>query len=109
MPETQFHIDQNPADFSSHQLYDVAIVGAGPVGLATAIGLQKRGIENIIVLDQTKAFRQVGHGVDLLPNGLKALKWIDPEAYEAVKQTGFKFLTLRNQTANGVTKIFREK
>ncbi|MDE5076343.1 MAG: FAD-dependent monooxygenase, partial [Trichodesmium sp. St5_bin2_1] len=29
--------------------YDVAIVGAGPVGLATALGLRQRGIENIIV------------------------------------------------------------
>lgn len=31
---------------NSH-IYDVVIVGAGPVGLATAIGLYKRGITNI--------------------------------------------------------------
>ncbi|NEP79055.1 MAG: FAD-dependent monooxygenase [Okeania sp. SIO3B3] len=71
--------------------YDVAIVGAGPVGLATALGLRQRGIENIIVLDQTRAFRKVGQGVDLLPNGLKAIKYIDSQAYENIKETGQKF------------------
>ena len=67
--------------------YDVAIVGAGPVGLATALGLRQRGIENIIVLDQTMAFRKVGQGMGLLPNGLKALKYIDPKAYKNIKAT----------------------
>ncbi|NEO55159.1 MAG: FAD-dependent monooxygenase [Okeania sp. SIO3B5] len=71
--------------------YDVAIVGAGPVGLATALGLRQRGIENIIVLDQTRAFRKVGQVVDLLPNGLKAVKYIDNQAYENIKETGQKF------------------
>jgi len=28
-----------------NQIYDVVIVGAGPVGLATAVGLRKRGID----------------------------------------------------------------
>ena len=65
--------------------YDVAIVGAGPVGLATALGLRQRGIENIIVLDQTRAFRKVGQTIDLLPNGLKALKYTHTQAYENVK------------------------
>lgn len=58
---------------SINKIYDVVIVGAGPVGLATAIGLRKGGIENILVIDQARAFRPVGHVVDLLPNGLKAL------------------------------------
>jgi 2-polyprenyl-6-methoxyphenol hydroxylase-like FAD-dependent oxidoreductase len=31
------------------KIYDVVIVGAGPVGLATAIGLRKHGIENVLV------------------------------------------------------------
>jgi 2-polyprenyl-6-methoxyphenol hydroxylase-like FAD-dependent oxidoreductase len=71
--------------------YDVVVVGAGPVGLATAIGLRKRGIENILVIDRTRAFRQVGQIIDLLPNGLKALKYLDPKAYEEVKKTGIGF------------------
>ncbi|MEB3227973.1 MAG: NAD(P)/FAD-dependent oxidoreductase [Synechocystis sp.] len=64
--------------------YDVLIIGAGPVGLATAIGLQQRGINNILVIDQTRAFRPVGQFVDLLPNGLKALRAIAESAYEAM-------------------------
>ncbi|BAY80752.1 monooxygenase FAD-binding protein [Calothrix parasitica NIES-267] len=68
-------------------IYDVVIVGAGPVGLATANGLRDRGIENILVLDQTRAFRRVGQGVDILPNGLKALKCLSKEAYEEVIKT----------------------
>ena len=67
-------------------IYDVIIVGAGPVGLATAIGLRQRGIKNILVLDQTRAFRKVGTGFLVLPNGLKALKCLDKQAYEEVKK-----------------------
>src|ERR687886_154728 len=79
-------------DFPSPvEMYDVVVVGAGPVGLATAIGLHQRGIENILVIDQTRAFRQVGQVVDLLPNGLKALKYIDLTAYEKVKKKGLIF------------------
>jgi 2-polyprenyl-6-methoxyphenol hydroxylase-like FAD-dependent oxidoreductase len=47
--------------------------------------LRQRGIENILVIDQTRAFRRVGQVVDLLPNGLRAIKYIDSNAYEAVK------------------------
>ncbi|AUT03936.1 FAD-binding monooxygenase [Nostoc sp. CENA543] len=68
-------------------IYDVVIVGAGPIGLATAIGLRQRGINNILVLDQTHAFRRVGQILDLLPNGLKSLKYLADHAYEAVKNT----------------------
>ena len=44
--------------------YDIVVVGAGPVGLATAIGLQQRGISNFLVLDQTRDFRRVGQVID---------------------------------------------
>lgn len=73
-------------------IYDVIIVGAGPVGLATAIGLQKRGVNNILILDQTREFRPVGQMIDLAPNGLKALKCLDPDAYELVKEVSGKIL-----------------
>ena len=75
------------------KIYDVVIIGAGPVGLATALGLRQRGIENILVIDQTRAFRQVGQVIDLLPNGLKAIKALDFAAYEAVKKAGMRSTT----------------
>ncbi|NJM88465.1 MAG: FAD-dependent oxidoreductase, partial [Hydrococcus sp. RU_2_2] len=62
---------------SPEQVYDVLIVGAGPVGLASAIALYRRGIKNILVIDRASEFRRVGQMVDLLPNGLKSLKYID--------------------------------
>jgi 2-polyprenyl-6-methoxyphenol hydroxylase-like FAD-dependent oxidoreductase len=106
MPETQLtsHTHTNTstkadtlpasaiASSTSQEIYDVVVVGAGPIGLATAIGLRKRGIENILVIDQTRAFRQIGQTLDLLPNGLKALKHLDPNAYEEVKKTGLGLL-----------------
>ena len=66
-------------------MYDVAIIGAGPVGLATAIGLRERGITNLIVLEQARSFRQAGQNVDLLPNGLQALRCLSQQAYNGVR------------------------
>ncbi|MFP4133173.1 MAG: FAD-dependent oxidoreductase [Halothece sp.] len=65
--------------------YDILIIGTGPVGLATAVGLYQQGIENFLVIDQTRSFRKAGQVVDLLPNGLKAIKSIDPKAYQQLK------------------------
>ncbi|VXD25013.1 Monooxygenase, FAD-binding [Planktothrix serta PCC 8927] len=75
----------------SAEIYDVLIVGAGPVGLATALGLLQRGIDNILVIDQTHNFRPVGQVLDLLPNGLKALNCIEPQAYKAITANGMSF------------------
>jgi len=36
-------------------MYDVAIIGAGPVGLATAIGLYERGVTNLLGSCQGKS------------------------------------------------------
>lgn len=70
---------------TENHIYDVLIIGAGPVGLATALGLYERGFSNILVIDQTRSFRKVGQTVDLLPNGLKALKCISHQAYHNFK------------------------
>ncbi len=83
---------------SVDKIYDVVVVGAGPIGLATAIGLRKRGIENVLVIDQTRVFRQVGQTLDLLPNGLKALRYLDTNAYEKVKKTGIGLLNPKQST-----------
>jgi 2-polyprenyl-6-methoxyphenol hydroxylase-like FAD-dependent oxidoreductase len=92
-PNNKYTDNQNPIDSASETgMFDVIIVGAGPVGLATAIGLYKRGITNILVIDQTSSFRKIGQTVDLLPNGLKALKYIDEIASEEVKKAGMGYL-----------------
>jgi 2-polyprenyl-6-methoxyphenol hydroxylase-like FAD-dependent oxidoreductase len=86
-PQLTHHSELDLKQVSPSHIYDVVIVGAGPVGLATAIGLRDRGIENVLVIDQTRAFRPVGQVVDILPNGLKALKQLSLKTYEAVKGT----------------------
>ncbi|HEY9832183.1 MAG TPA: FAD-dependent oxidoreductase, partial [Stenomitos sp.] len=85
---TPSNLPEDVPNTISPDIYDVVIIGAGPVGLATAIGLRQRGIENILVVDQTRAFRPVGQVLDLLPNGLKSLKYLSVEAYEEVKKAG---------------------
>lgn len=89
-PSTNIDSFEHKSSSSSLEIYDVLVIGAGPVGLATAIGLRQRGIKNILVIDQTRAFRQVGQVVDLLPNGLKAIKALNFAAYEAVKKEGMR-------------------
>ncbi|AFY58343.1 2-polyprenyl-6-methoxyphenol hydroxylase-like oxidoreductase [Rivularia sp. PCC 7116] len=79
-------------------IYDVIIIGAGPVGLAIANGLRRRGIKNILVLDQTKAFRKVGQGLDVLPNGLKALKYLNEQAYKEVAKTAMTVTNAENSS-----------
>lgn len=81
----------------SDVLFDVLIVGAGPVGLSIAIALKKRGINNILAIDRASSFRRVGQRVDILPNGLKAIKYIDEQAYEKLIETSSKSFTVAKQ------------
>lgn len=94
---------------NSNKTYDVLIVGAGPVGLASAIALRQKGINNILVIDQARSFRPVGQTVDILPNGLKALKYIDKNAYQQIKSTGLKSSQARTQNREGKSKETTKK
>ena len=94
---------------SLDRIYDVLIVGAGPVGLATAIALRQRGIENILVIDQTRSFRPVGQVVDILPNGLKALKCISEDAYQQITTVGLEFIQARRQKSKGKAEKVNDK
>ncbi|MFW0787374.1 FAD-dependent monooxygenase [Gordonia sp. CPCC 206044] len=51
---------------------DVAIVGAGIGGLATAIALRSVGIEPVL-FEQTAQFSRVGADINLTPNAVRAL------------------------------------
>ncbi len=65
----------------------VAIVGAGPGGLATAIALQKQGFD-VQVYEKAHEFRPAGTGLGLLPNGLNCLEAIEPGIVETLKDSG---------------------
>ncbi|MDZ8260353.1 NAD(P)/FAD-dependent oxidoreductase [Nostoc sp. ChiQUE01b] len=65
----------------------VAIVGAGPGGLAAAIALRSQGIE-VQVYEKAQEFRPAGTGLGLAPNGLNFLDAIAPGIVETLKSSG---------------------
>ncbi|MBD2681631.1 MULTISPECIES: NAD(P)/FAD-dependent oxidoreductase [Nostoc] len=65
----------------------VAIVGAGPGGLTTAIALQSQGID-VQIYEKAQEFRPAGTGLGLAPNGLNSLDAIAPGIVETLKSSG---------------------
>jgi salicylate hydroxylase len=65
----------------------VAIIGAGPGGLAAAIALQKQGFD-VQIYEKAQEFRPAGTGLGLLPNGLNCLDAIEPGLVETLKRSG---------------------
>ncbi len=51
------------------------IVGGGIAGLATAVGLIRAGW-SVTVLEQAPGFQEIGAGIALAPNGVRALHWL---------------------------------
>ena len=66
---------------------DVAIVGAGPGGLATALALQSAGLD-VRVFEQREEFRPAGVAIFIWPHGLNALKSIDAATCDRVISSG---------------------
>ncbi|MEH2451204.1 FAD-dependent monooxygenase [Nostoc sp.] len=65
----------------------VAIVGAGPGGLAAAIALRSQGID-VQVYEKAQEFRPAGTGLGLAPNGLNFLDAIAPGIVKTLKSSG---------------------
>ncbi|MGR3279781.1 FAD-dependent oxidoreductase [Acaryochloris marina NIES-2412] len=78
----------------------VGIIGAGPAGLATAIALRKQGIE-VHIYEQAKAFRPIGAGVTLSPNGISSLAALDADIVQQLKQQGSQLNRFRIRTTRG--------
>ena len=76
---------------------DVAIIGAGPAGLATAIGIQKSmGPEtSIIIYERSASLQEVGGQVGLMAPAFNALDCIDPSVSQAVTDSGIQRKTFR--------------
>lgn len=81
-------MNKNPTQKLSKPIVEkVAIVGAGPGGLATAIALQSQGID-VQVYEKAQEFRPAGTGLGLAPNGLNSLDAIAPGIVETFKSSG---------------------
>ncbi|MGH8791957.1 MAG: FAD-dependent oxidoreductase [Stackebrandtia sp.] len=68
----------------------VLIAGGGIGGLATAVALRRRGVETVVV-ERAAAFRDVGSGLVLAPNGMKALAALDADLAADVRLHGNVF------------------
>lgn len=66
---------------------DLLIVGAGPVGLAVALGAIYRGAnaKRILIVDQARELRKAGKSLSLLPNAYRALLSVAPGMKERLK------------------------
>src|SRR5262245_65276453 len=54
---------------------EIAVAGAGPAGLATALALSRQG-HKIALFDQFDEPRPLGSGLILQPTGLAVLDWL---------------------------------
>lgn len=85
--------------FSSNTV-EIAIVGAGLGGLATAIALLKQGI-NVQIYEKARELRPVGAGLSLFPNGLNSLDAIAPGIVESLKQASSQTRQVNLRRSNG--------
>jgi len=60
----------------------LVVAGGGIAGLAAALGLARIGAE-AMVLEQSAAFSEVGAGLQVGPNAVRALRWLG--AYETIE------------------------
>ena len=89
-------------------LKKVGIIGAGPAGLATAIALKKQGIE-VHIYDKAKAFRPIGAGLTLSPNGLRSLNAIDPDIVRQLRLKGSEIRRFKVRTSKRGWSIITQK
>ncbi len=73
----------------------VAIVGGGIGGLAAALALERRGVETI-VFEQAPTLSEIGAGLNLTPNAIKALRALGVEDQVTAVASGSDFLNIRS-------------
>ena len=73
----------------------IAIVGGGIGGLASALALERRGAE-VIVCEQSPALSEIGAGLNLTPNAVKALRALGVENEVNAIASGSEFLNIRS-------------
>jgi salicylate hydroxylase len=73
----------------------IAIVGGGIGGLAAALALEQRGVE-AIVCEQSPALSEIGAGLNLTPNAIKALRALGVENGVNAIASGSEFLNIRS-------------
>jgi salicylate hydroxylase len=73
----------------------IAIIGGGIGGLAAALALERRGAETM-VCEQSGALSEIGAGLNLTPNAVKALRALDLESAVQGIAAETDFLNIRS-------------
>jgi salicylate hydroxylase len=73
----------------------VAIIGGGIGGLAAALALERRGAE-VVVCEQSPALSEIGAGLNLTPNAVKALRALGVEGKVNAIASRSDFLNIRS-------------
>jgi salicylate hydroxylase len=84
----------------------VAIVGGGIGGLAAALALERRGAETI-VCEQSPTLSEIGAGLNLTPNAIKAMRSLGLEDQVLAIGSGTDFLTIRSWRSGRVISQMR--
>ena len=84
----------------------IAIIGGGIGGLAAALALERRGAE-IIVCEQASAASEIGAGLHLSPNALKALRVLGVEDAVVALGSETDFLTIRSWKSGRIVSRMR--
>ncbi|KZL85561.1 salicylate hydroxylase-like protein [Colletotrichum incanum] len=73
--------------------FEVAIIGGGIAGIILAISLIKRNVP-CIIYEKAHAFTELGVGLGITPNAVRAMQFCDPavrEAFESVTESPFRW------------------
>ncbi len=73
----------------------IAIIGGGIGGLAAALALERRGAE-VVVCEQSPAHSEIGAGLNLTPNAVKAFRALGIEDKIEAIGSGSEFLMIRS-------------
>ncbi len=73
----------------------IAIIGGGIGGVAAALALERRGTE-VTVYEQSPVHSEIGAGLNLTPNAIKALRSLGIENEVIAIGSGSEFLTIRS-------------
>jgi 2-polyprenyl-6-methoxyphenol hydroxylase-like FAD-dependent oxidoreductase len=84
----------------------IAIIGGGIGGLAAALALERRGAA-VTVYEQSPVHSEIGAGLNLTPNAIKALRSLGLEDEVNAIGSGSEFLTIRSWKSGRVISRMR--
>jgi len=90
----------HPGDSVFEEVEPIIIIGAGIVGLALALALEKHCGIKVNLYEQAAAFHDdVGAGMGCYPNGLRVIRDISSDLLGAIQDIGYPYLLRRYEVS----------